>query len=279
MDLYIHPALPQPQPDTSGMYAGRAIPGLQPDTARLYLLIAPHPAVDRLMDALAVRLALAADAASTLCEGVLCRSRSAPGVYLHILDSGNRFDLHGIARGLAGSLAGGSLQVEAVLRRILVARAFTCYQAEALLAGVVGCSGGSACAKPDRINRPRPTLTAAGAELFHLDQPGPAPAAPILAPGLLAPFADENVPLGERLSLLGRCIQHLKRLAYSAPVLVSAAPPASPETASAEAAEFLSRLETAADQVWRFEAEIAQAGAVHRGRRAASVLTGQLRMF
>ena len=40
--------------------AGPVVPGLRPDTGRLYLLIAPHPAVDRLMDALAVRLALAA---------------------------------------------------------------------------------------------------------------------------------------------------------------------------------------------------------------------------
>jgi hypothetical protein len=96
---------------------------------------------------------------------------------------------------------------------------------------------------------------------------------------LLAPFADENVPRGERLRLLGRCIQHLKRLAGGAPVLVSAAPPD-----GVEAAEFLARLEAAADQVWRFESVFAGAGQpstaeLVRTLRVKSDPASQLRMF
>jgi len=107
-------------------------------------------------------------------------------------------------------------------------------------------------------------------------------------PGLLTPFADENVPCGERLRLLGRCIQHMKRLAQSAPVLVSVAPPVGLEpdrvsAAGAEAAGFLARLEAAADQVWRFEAVVG-AGRIlseveGRPTPIGSVPPGQLRMF
>ena len=161
-----------------------------------------------------------------------------------------------------------------------MARAFTCYQAEVLLAGVVECTSGSIHTQSIRPDQHRPAPITC-TPTSQLDQPRPVP---ILATGLLTPFADENVPRGERLRLLGRCIQHLKRLAGSAPVLVSAVPPAadvsaaSIEAATAEAAEFLARLETAADQVWRFEAENAQA-ALLRQRRASSVPAGQLRMF
>jgi hypothetical protein len=101
---------------------------------------------------------------------------------------------------------------------------------------------------------------------------------------LLTPFADENVPLGERLRLLERCIQHLKRLAQDAPVLVSAAPVAGMDPAGVQAAQFLARLETAADQVWRFEAVVVGAGSVRAGLGPALTTTApasptQLRMF
>jgi hypothetical protein len=104
--------------------------------------------------------------------------------------------------------------------------------------------------------------------------------AAVLVPGLLTPFADENVPRGERLRLLGRCTQHLKRLAQHAPVLVGTAPLPDgadiyiPEAAGAGMVEFLARLETAADQVWRFEA-----AGVYKDRRRFSAAPGQLRMF
>lgn len=191
-------------------------------TGRLYLLIAPPPALDRLMDLLAVRLALAAEQHS------LTPARQP---YLRILDGGNRFDLHAIARGLNASASQSSAgnpkfisgQPPAILQRIQVARAFTCYQMEALLAAA--CSTGAA-------SRP----------------------APVLALRLLATFADGPLndgaaPPGERLRLLARCIQHLKCLANDAPVLVSAAP----SPAATIQAALLRRLESAADQVWRFE--------------------------
>jgi len=116
---------------------------------QLYFGNRPHPAVDRLMDAwrCAWRWQPMLPARFDFAQST--PPLSAPDVYLHILDSGNRFDLHGIARGIArgiaggiargiyaGGLTGGSLQVEAILKRIHVARAFTCYQTEALLSGV-----------------------------------------------------------------------------------------------------------------------------------------------
>jgi hypothetical protein len=296
MDQNLFPASTRPQPDAHGLVASG--PHLQ--AGRLYLLIAPRPAVDRLMDALAVRLALAA-------AGRLGVESRQP--YLHILDGGNRFDLHAIARGLAGGVAGGlpgnhvaktgdmdrgnsevctrisridtdqvinpydpyqsvyqppagSLLVEAILRRIRVARAFTCYQMEALLAGVAECRGES---EPIEANG------------FGAGSPSPAAdaglSAPVLAPGLLTTFADENVRLGERLRVLQRCLQDLKRLAQCAPVLVSVTPP----PAGAGAAGFLPHLEAAADQVWRFEAQ-----PDNRSRPAGArptVAPGQLRLF
>jgi hypothetical protein len=291
MDQDLYPAPNRPQPDSNGANSGLAIPGLRLGAGQLYFLIAPHPAVDRLMDALAVRLALAA-------AGRLGVKSHQP--YLHILDGGNRFDLHAIARGVAGGLArnhatetgdigrgnseictrisridtdqvidpydpcqsvyqppAGSLLVEAILRRIRVARAFTCYQMEALLAEVAECGGGSEPIEAKKFGAGRPAPTA--------DAGLPAP---VLAPGLLATFADENVRAGERLRVLQRCLQDLKRLAQRAPVLVGATPP----LAGAGAAGFLPHLEAAADQVWRFEA---QAG----GRSRPAVAPGQLRLF
>jgi hypothetical protein len=208
------------------------LPALQADVGRLYLLIASPPAVDRLMDALAVRLALAGEDQTSQVGRLrpLETGEIPPRIdpYLYLLDGGNRFDLHAIARGLAASPRFGNLReapgseyVEAILQRLQVARAFTCYQVEALLAAAAGNPGAA----------PRST--------------------PVLAPRLLTTFADGllsdgDAPLPERLRLLERCIAHLKRLARRSPVLVSAVPPSSPQ-----AAGLLARLETAADQVWR----------------------------
>lgn len=246
MEQIPHPLLTRPQP-AGGVYAGLATPEASLEAGRFYLLIAPRPAVDRLMDALAVRLALA-------IAGRPGADTRQP--YLHILDGGNRFDLHAIARGLAGKPPAGSLGVEAILRRIRVARAFTCYQMEALLAGAAECGGGSELSEANGPGAPSPAPTT-GAGL----------PAPVLAPGLLTTFADENVRPGERLRLLQRCLQELKRLAQRAPVLVSVTSP----SASSGALEFLPRLEAAADQVWRFEA-----GAGGRSRPTA---LSQLHLF
>jgi hypothetical protein len=209
------------------------------------------------MDALAVRLALAAERQASAAYMPQVSPEGAP--YLYILDGGNRFDLHAIARGVyaGGMYAGanqttqGSQRVQAILQRIQVARAFTCYQVETLLAAAADGPGGFALAA---------------------SQPAPVLAPPVLAPRLLTTFADGafgdgDAPPRERLRLLGRCIEHLKSLRRRAPVLVSAVPPPDPQTA-----ELLARLEAAADQVWRFE----QPGAL---AQAAPPTPTQLRLF
>jgi hypothetical protein len=263
MDRNLYPAPSRSQPDSNGANAGLALPEPRLGAGRLYLLIAPRPAVDRLMDALAVRLALAA--------------AGRPGVeshqpYLHILDGGNRFDLHAIARGLSNGLAGGSVLVEAALQSIRVARAFTCYQMEALLAEVADCRGGSAPIEANGFGECRPAVRAGLHPQIlsgkHMPRPAPTESAPVLALGLLTTFADENVRLGERLRVLQRCLQDLKCLARGAPVLVSVTQP----PAGADAAGFLPHLEAASDQIWRFETQAA-------GRSRSAAIPGQLRLF
>lgn len=122
---------------------------------------------------------------------------------VRVLDGGNCFDAYAVARAVRRQTA----QLDAVLGNVLVARAFTCFQMAALLGET------------------------------------PSSNAPVLALDLLGTFGDENVPAYERLWLLDECLGHLRRLAQSAPVLMSASP----------ASPFLPPLEQAADQVWRLE--------------------------
>jgi hypothetical protein len=138
-------------------------------SARLYLLVAPHPEVDQLCDTLIARLALAGA--------------------VRVLDGGNRFDAHKIARYIRSQ----SAQLEAILGRIAIARAFTCYQMAASLAEQE--AGNS----------------------------------PLLVLNLLTTFHDENVPMSDRIRLLHLCIADLKRLAVRSPVLVSATPATTPD--------------------------------------------------
>jgi hypothetical protein len=157
---------------------------------RLHLLVAPHPAVDRLTDAFIARLALDGE--------------------VRALDGGNRFDAHQVARHIRRQTPA----LEPTLERVTIARAFTCYQMAALLAG---------------------------------QPPG---ASPLLVLNLLTTFHDENVPQAERLRLLGQCLADLKRLAGRAPVLVSAAPAHTPQAAGflarlAAAADHTWRLDVA----------------------------------
>ena len=136
-----------------------------------HLLIAPRPHVDQLTDACIARLALAAE--------------------VRVLDGGNRFDLHSIAR----QVRSRTPELQAALEQVRIARAFTCYQMAALLGSQPGSSS------------------------------------PLLALNLLTVFHDENVPEAERLRLLGQCLAELKRLAARAPLLVSAIPPRTPAAA------------------------------------------------
>jgi hypothetical protein len=136
---------------------------------------------------------------------------------VQVLVGGNRFDAHGIARLLRR-------KTEAVipcLRRIHVARAFTCYQVHALIMQAY----------------------------THL---------PTLVTDLLDTFYDESVPLGERRTLLAECVQRLHWLSRGTETLIGAAPRhATPlPTDSALAAlqeEWLELLRSRADVVWTLE--------------------------
>lgn len=128
----------------------------------IYLLEAPYKLSRRIMNELAAHLAL---------EGPV-----------QVLDGGNFFDAYTIAR----QVRRHTHHLEAVLERLGIARAFTCYQMVSLLAA----------------QKERPI--------------------PVLVFGLLTTFRDENVLLSERRLMLGRCLGHLQRLGRRAPVVVNA---------------------------------------------------------
>ncbi len=163
-----------------------ALPALIPN--RLALLV-PDKQASELMPALIAQLAL--------------------GGALRVVDAGNCFAAHAIAREIRRSAANPI----PILKRIQVARAFTCYQALALLAET------------------------------------PSGAFPVLALDLLATFYDENVRLAERCRLLTICARELQRLSRQASVgVIVYLRQKQPDTPV-----LLEILEDAADQVWRLE--------------------------
>lgn len=130
---------------------------------------------------------------------------------LRVLDCGNRFNAYQVALELRRLQAD---PLEPALERIQVARAFTCYQVLTLL------------------------------------ETAPALLQPTLVIDLLATFRDESVSLYERRRLLEAAIDHLRRLAQVAPLLVSVTPLGAAE--SVELADvLLTNLEADAGQVWR----------------------------
>jgi len=122
-----------------------------------------------------------------------------------VLDGGNLFDVYSVARGLHGKTNW--------LERIRIARAFTCHQITALLAGQ------------------------------------PAGSQPRVILDLLSTFYDENVPQLERTHLLENCLTHLQRLSRSAPLIVCE----DPGPADLLDDGPLSLLERLAERIWRFE--------------------------
>lgn len=165
--------------------------------AHFYLVLAPRAEGRAWMNAFAARLALAGPAL--------------------VLDGGNSFDAPGVARLVRRQTA----DLEAVLGRLRVARAFTCYQMEAMLDGLWG-----------------------GAEA-------------VLVFDLLATFCDESVPLPERSRLLEQALRHLRRVSAAAPLAVSASsgsaadarlPLGHPARLAAPLPAMIARLEEAADQ-------------------------------
>ncbi len=158
-------------------------------TGQVLLLVAPHAARQAM-------LALAA--------------RMADNGPLRVLDGGNQFNAYLVAREVRRErLEGGD-----ALNRITLARAFTCFQMEALLAA----------------------QTAAVTPVVILD--------------MLATFYDENVPFGEREWLFRRCAAHLARLRGQVPVAISARPP---RAGQPEGIQLLTMLEESADRVWNLE--------------------------
>jgi enoyl-CoA hydratase/carnithine racemase len=136
---------------------------------------------------------------------------------VRVLDGGNCFNAYICSRSIARALwasGGGTARLPEILGRIRVARAFTAYQALALLAQT------------------------------------PASPHPTLALDLLATFYDENVPVEEALQMVEQCAGRLRRLSRGAPVAVSAAPP---PAAAAGREALLETLEACADRVWIIE--------------------------
>jgi hypothetical protein len=130
---------------------------------------------------------------------------------LRVLDAGNCFPAYPIAREIRRRTA----DLDATLERIQVARAFTCYQALALL------------------------------EETSSDT------TPVLILSLLSTFYDESIRLAERKRLLARCVQEIQRLCRQAPVgVIVSLRPEQPD-----GPDLLQILESSADGVWRFEDE------------------------
>jgi hypothetical protein len=138
---------------------------LQLAPQQLHLVLAPHRVQRQMMTLLAARLA-------------------ATG-RVRLVDAGNCFDGYGLARQIRQHTS----QWQEALERVSVARAFTCYQVETLLAESVSDFS------------------------------------PVLVLNLLDTFYDENVKLQERLRLLEVSLGELRRLHRTASVAVSTSIP------------------------------------------------------
>lgn len=182
----------------------------------IFLLVAPRDVSKKLSGILAARLALRGP--------------------LHVLDGGNQFDAYAIARLVRQQTS----QLQPILERLFLARAFTCYQMAVLIE--------DACK----------TLES------------PIPPAPVLILDLLSTFYDESVQLGERRRLLDHTLAQLQRLGQRTTVIISAqnvrggqpasvmaersGPLLAPELLPPEllVPELLPRLEAIADRTWHF---------------------------
>ncbi|MBA4419938.1 MAG: hypothetical protein C0391_02210 [Anaerolinea sp.] len=142
---------------------------------------------------------------------------------VRVLDGSNHFNAYIVARSIRRFTA----DIDSALARISLARAFTCYQMEALLAA---------------------------AALLVQHQPAPAPATLIF--DLLATFYDENVHLVERQRLLLLCQRYFRAISAHSPLLISLRP------ASADRPDqqtLLDEMLAFADDIWQAEAPAAPA--------------------
>lgn len=131
---------------------------------------------------------------------------------IRVFDGGNRFDGYFVAR-LARRL---SPDPHAILERMRLSRAFTCFQLAQLIENASGASR---------------------EVLFVLD--------------FLTTFYDESVPLRDAERLLATTIGHLKRLAAVGPVIVGAR---EPRLLVKERWTLLDQLQVAADAAWMLRA-------------------------
>ena len=178
----------------------------------------PIPAADpALVEALAQpRLSLfwgAETTARTLLA--VATALAGQGQPVRIFDGGNRFDGYFVAR-LARQLAGHlhprvPADPHALLERIRLSRAFTCFQ------------------------------------LAELIENAPAGPEPLFVLEMLSTFYDESVPLADSERLLTVTLAHLKRLAAAGPVIVGAR---EPQTLVKDRWALLDRLQAAADASW-----------------------------
>jgi hypothetical protein len=137
------------------------------------------------------------------------------GQTVRIFDGGNRFDGYFVAR-LARQLVGNlsphlPTDPHALLGRIRLSRAFTCFQ------------------------------------LAELIENAPAGPEPLFVLEMLATFYDESVPLADSERLLTVTLAHLKRLAAVGPVIVGAR---EPQMLVKDRWALLDRLQAAADASW-----------------------------
>lgn len=170
---------------------------LELHSGNLYLILAPRQLCRQLMNTFAARLALNGS--------------------LRVVDAGNWFDAHSIARQVRQQ----TTQLKQALERISITRAFTCYQVLSLLEGFP--------------NSQEPTLVM----------------------NLLSTFADENVPELERSRLLEEVIGNLRRLSRHAPVVIGVVPESAeifgqPHHISPLPTALLEILKDAANQVVRY---------------------------
>jgi hypothetical protein len=110
---------------------------------------------------------------------------------VRVVVGGNRFEAHTLAR----LVRRYTIQLEAVLGRIQIARPFTCYQTVTLFEQLA--------ATPE----------------------------PLIVLDLLQTFADESISTRESYRLLYLMIDHLHRLRQAAPVIISLKPPPQPDRA------------------------------------------------
>lgn len=180
-------------------------------TAELPFAVADPPMLERLLQPRLMLFWGAHTPTHTLLTALT--AMAAQGHSLRTFDGGNRFDGYYVARLARRFSRPGPAPIDphAVLDRILLSRAFTCFQL---------------------------------AELIENARPGPDP---LFVLDLLTTFYDESVPLRDSERLLLTTITHLKRLAAYGPVIVGAR---EPRSLVKERWILLDHLQVSADHAW-----------------------------